>query len=58
MSECAQIIAVLKRSLEGTGTTYRDLAAKSGLSERRSNASFPRKRSRWRAWSRSARRWD
>ena len=33
MSECAQIIAVLKRSLKARGTTYRDLAASVGLSE-------------------------
>ena len=33
MSECAQIIAVLKRSLKARGTTYRDLAAAVGLSE-------------------------
>ena len=33
MSECAQIIAVLKRSLKARGTTYRDLAVAVGLSE-------------------------
>ena len=33
MSECAQIIAVLKRSLKARGTTYRDLARAVGLSE-------------------------
>lgn len=33
MSECAQIIAVLKRSLKARGTTYRDLAQAIGLSE-------------------------
>jgi DNA-binding Xre family transcriptional regulator len=33
MSECAQIIAVLKRSLKARGTTYRDLANTVGLSE-------------------------
>ena len=33
MSECAQIIAVLKRSLKARGTTYRDLAQSVGLSE-------------------------
>ena len=33
MSECAQIIAVLKRSLKARGTTYRDLARTVGLSE-------------------------
>lgn len=33
MSECAQIIAVLKRSLKARGTTYRDLATAVGLSE-------------------------
>jgi transcriptional regulator with XRE-family HTH domain len=33
MSECAQIIAVLKRSLKARGTTYRDLAQAVGLSE-------------------------
>lgn len=33
MSECAQIIAVLKRSLKARGTTYRDLADAIGLSE-------------------------
>ncbi len=33
MSECAQIIAVLKRSLKARGTTYRDLAKAVGLSE-------------------------
>jgi len=33
MSECAQIIAVLKRSLKARGTTYRDLANAVGLSE-------------------------
>jgi DNA-binding Xre family transcriptional regulator len=33
MSECAQIIAVLKRSLKARGTTYRDLAKAIGLSE-------------------------
>lgn len=33
MSECAQIIAVLKRSLKARGTTYRDLAKVMGLSE-------------------------
>lgn len=33
MSECAQIIAVLKRSLKARGTTYRDLAEAVGLSE-------------------------
>ena len=33
MSECAQIIAVLKRSLRARGTTYRDLAQAIGLSE-------------------------
>jgi DNA-binding Xre family transcriptional regulator len=33
MSECAQIIAVLKRSLKARGATYRDLASTVGLSE-------------------------
>lgn len=33
MSESAQIVAVLKRSLKARGTTYRDLAAAVGLSE-------------------------
>lgn len=33
MSESAQIIAVLKRSLKARGTTYRDLAKAVGLSE-------------------------
>ena len=33
MSECAQIVAVLKRSLKARGTTYRDLAGAVGLSE-------------------------
>ena len=33
MSECAQIIAVLKRSLKARGATYRDLARTVGLSE-------------------------
>jgi DNA-binding Xre family transcriptional regulator len=33
MSECAQIVAVLKRSLKARGTTYRDLARAVGLSE-------------------------
>lgn len=33
MSECAQIIAVLKRSLKARGTTYRDLAKALDLSE-------------------------
>ncbi|MDY6947885.1 MAG: helix-turn-helix transcriptional regulator [Pseudomonadota bacterium] len=33
MSECAQIIAVLKRSLKARGTTYRDLARTLRLSE-------------------------
>jgi len=33
MSECAQIVAVLKRSLRARGTTYRDLARTMGLSE-------------------------
>jgi len=33
MSECAQIIAVLKRSLRARGTTYRQLAKAVGLSE-------------------------
>lgn len=33
MSECAQIIAVLKRSLKARGTTYRELAQAVGLSE-------------------------
>lgn len=33
MSECAQIIVVLKRSLKARGTTYRELAAAVGLSE-------------------------
>lgn len=33
MSERAQIVAVLKRSLKARGTTYRDLAAAVGLSE-------------------------
>jgi DNA-binding Xre family transcriptional regulator len=33
MSECAQIISVLKRSLKARGTTYRDLAKAVGLSE-------------------------
>ena len=33
MSECAQIVAVLKRSLKARGTTYRDLARSVGLSE-------------------------
>lgn len=33
MSECAQIVAVLKRSLKARGTTYRDLARAIGLSE-------------------------
>jgi len=33
MSECAQIVAVLKRSLRARGTTYRDLARAIGLSE-------------------------
>jgi DNA-binding Xre family transcriptional regulator len=33
MSESAQIIAVLKRSLKARGATYRDLAASVGLSE-------------------------
>lgn len=33
MSECAQIVTVLKRSLKARGTTYRDLAAALGLSE-------------------------
>jgi DNA-binding Xre family transcriptional regulator len=33
MSECAQIVAVLKRSLKARGTTYRDLAQAIGLSE-------------------------
>jgi DNA-binding Xre family transcriptional regulator len=33
MSECAQIITVLKRSLKARGTTYRDLAKAVGLSE-------------------------
>jgi DNA-binding Xre family transcriptional regulator len=33
MSECAQIVSVLKRSLKARGTTYRDLATAIGLSE-------------------------
>lgn len=33
MSECARIIAVLKRSLKARGITYRDLAKPVGLSE-------------------------
>lgn len=33
MSESAQIVAVLKRSLKARGTTYRDLASAVGLSE-------------------------
>ena len=33
MSECAQIVAVLKRSLKARGTTYRELARAVGLSE-------------------------
>nr|WP_298719797.1 helix-turn-helix transcriptional regulator [uncultured Steroidobacter sp.] len=33
MSECAQIVAVLKRSLKARGTTYRELATAVGLSE-------------------------